>query len=210
MDFISESLAECILAKSYSVLCHGRTNGNPSTGELSVISSLVAKAKPARAFEFGTFNGLTAMNIAMNQKEKSILYTLNLSLGEKPLFSTVDEERKYFPRFDRKSYFLGTPLEGRIIQISQDSALLDTSKYKEMDFVFVDGAHSYEYCLNDSQKAFEMISPGGIIVWHDYDKDAWPGVSRYLDELAPKRRLFRLCTIGSPNSLVAFFERFQS
>ena len=51
-----------------------------------------------------------------------------------------------------------------------------------MDFIFVDGSHSYEYVLNDSDKARKLLRDGrGVIVWHDYGD--WDGVTKALNEL---------------------------
>ena len=45
-----------------------------------------------------------------------------------------------------------------------------------MDFIFVDGSHSYDYVLNDSRKALSLLRGGkGIILWHDYP--GWTGRS---------------------------------
>jgi hypothetical protein len=52
-----------------------------------------------------------------------------------------------------------------------------------VDFVFVDGSHSYEYVLNDSRHALKLIRNGkGVILWHDYGT-FWKGVKKALDEL---------------------------
>jgi hypothetical protein len=37
-----------------------------------------------------------------------------------------------------------------------------------MDLIFVDGSHAYSYVLSDSDKAFKMLAPNGLILWHDY------------------------------------------
>ncbi len=52
-----------------------------------------------------------------------------------------------------------------------------------MDLVFVDGCHHYEFVLCDSQNALNMISPDGVVIWHDYASYE-PGVVRALNELA--------------------------
>jgi predicted O-methyltransferase YrrM len=36
------------------------------------------------------------------------------------------------------------------------------------DLVFVDGDHSFDAVLADSRSAFDLIRPGGVVVWHDY------------------------------------------
>ena len=48
-----------------------------------------------------------------------------------------------------------------------------------MDFVFVDGAHNYDYVKNDSEKGWRMLRRGGIIAWHDC-RHQDPDVIRFL------------------------------
>jgi predicted O-methyltransferase YrrM len=36
------------------------------------------------------------------------------------------------------------------------------------DLIFVDGSHRFEHVVEDSQLALELLTAGGIIVWHDY------------------------------------------
>ena len=51
-----------------------------------------------------------------------------------------------------------------------------------MDLVFVDGAHSYDYVKNDTEKGLEMLRPGGVIAWHDCNP-RHPDLVRYLRTL---------------------------
>jgi polyphosphate kinase len=60
-----------------------------------------------------------------------------------------------------------------------------------MDFIFVDGCHTYEYVKNDSERAFKMRSKRGIIVWHDYSS-WWPEVMKYLNELSREKNIFAI------------------
>jgi len=61
----------------------------------------------------------------------------------------------------------------------------------KVDFVFIDGDHSMNYLRSDSENAFSMLSPLGVILWHDYG-GRWPDVASYLSEVARKRKLFHL------------------
>jgi len=57
-----------------------------------------------------------------------------------------------------------------------------------LDFVYIDGNHSYEDSLKDYYYWFNKIKPGGIIGGHDY-VDVWPGVVQAVDELCFKYKL---------------------
>ena len=50
-----------------------------------------------------------------------------------------------------------------------------------MGLVFVDGS-TPSILRKDSETALQLISPEGIILWHDYQQD-WPGVITGLNEL---------------------------
>jgi predicted O-methyltransferase YrrM len=71
----------------------------------------------------------------------------------------------------------------KIIQLFGDTARFDFSPYfGKMDMVFIDGAHTYEYLLNDTKIARKLLKDKGVILWHDYAGD-WPGVTKALNKL---------------------------
>lgn len=53
-----------------------------------------------------------------------------------------------------------------------------------LDFVFIDGDHSYQGCAQDISRWREIVRPGGIVCGHDYDNINYPafGVKRAVDE----------------------------
>lgn len=55
----------------------------------------------------------------------------------------------------------------------------------EFDFIFIDGGHDYERVHGDIQRALLVLAKGGILCGHDYNKGAWPGVVRAVNELVP-------------------------
>jgi hypothetical protein len=53
----------------------------------------------------------------------------------------------------------------------------------------VDGSHSYEYVMSDSERALALLAgKPGTIVWHDYG--TWPGVTLALNELRTRDARF--------------------
>jgi len=54
---------------------------------------------------------------------------------------------------------------------------------EHFDFIFVDGDHSYEGCLEDIEKYYPKVRKGGIIAGDDYHKDGVkPAVDKYFKE----------------------------
>jgi predicted O-methyltransferase YrrM len=159
-------------------------DGNVTLLELTVLASLVAARRPTRVFEIGTFDGRTALNFAANAPS-AVVHTLDLPSTAAPVLPVHTDDRQFIQRSQRGTRgrrLQGAPEQDRIVQLEGDSASFDFSPYAgEMDFVFVDGSHSYEYVRSDSLNALDLAAPGAMIVWHDYGE--WEGVTRALNEL---------------------------
>jgi predicted O-methyltransferase YrrM len=133
-----------------------------------------------RLFEFGTYRGQTTCGLASVCPDAQV-YTLNLPPEEDPRYAP------YIGKFISES-----PHKNRIEQIYCDSRKFDVAPYVGMmDYIFIDGDHSYEGVKNDTEKALAMLKPGGIIVWHDYASKS-PGVLKYLSELSAERPIFHV------------------
>jgi len=157
--------------------------GNVTLFELAVIGGVLSRLRPKTAFEFGTFDGRTTLNIAGSGD--CDVYTLDLPCDQ--LGSVALKIERSDQTFIKKAVsgvrFHNRPQERRITQLYGDSAAFNFDKYLgDIDFVFVDASHSYEYVLNDSRKAIQLLRNGrGVILWHDYS--TWYGVTRALNEL---------------------------
>jgi len=160
--------------------------GNVSLLELMVISNLARTANPPLAFEVGTFNGRTALNIAANLPAEGKVFTLDLpqSKLDETKFALAPGDDTFVRKETSGAKFAGTEFFRKITQLYGDSATFDFSRYHgQMGLVFVDGSHAYEYVRQDTATALKLASENGIILWHDYQQD-WPGVIRALNELA--------------------------
>jgi hypothetical protein len=76
------------------------------------------------------------------------------------------------------------------IIFNQLSSNLDYSTCPGVNFIFIDGDHTYEGVKSDTEKAIAFLKSvgGGTIVWHDYKEDAaCYGVKKYLDEEISKQ-----------------------
>ena len=40
-----------------------------------------------------------------------------------------------------------------------------------LDWIYIDGNHSYEQCIKDLKNALNIVKPGGLIIGDDY---GWP------------------------------------
>ena len=163
----------------------GPANGSVSMPELMSINRAIGFHMPHNLFEIGTFNGRTTLNMAANCSEESRVYTLDLpkeKLNSAKL--CLDPSDKSFINKEViGSNYLRTVYAKKIIQLYGDSATFNYSNFNnQIDFIFIDGSHSYEYVISDSKKALNLLKNGmGVIMWHDYG--GWIGVTNALNEL---------------------------
>lgn len=88
------------------------------------------------------------------------------------------------PVFDRLYERTGQRLSGfgdRVQQIRLDSVEAAPHINEPLDFVYIDGDHSYEGVRADLEAYFPLIREGGIIAGHDYGQPAFPGVKAAAD-----------------------------
>jgi predicted O-methyltransferase YrrM len=184
-------------------------DGNVSPFELEVISKLVKHFDPQVLFEIGTFDGRTTLNLAAHSRPGAQVYTLDLpraglAAAGLPLGT---HDRKYIDKPASGLRFQGTDVAHKITQLFGDSARFDFRPYYcGVDFIFIDGAHSYHYILNDSQVALRLIRGRGLILWHDYVSSGhccWPGLVQALHELHAGDPAFRGLKHVAGTALVA-------
>lgn len=78
---------------------------------------------------------------------------------------------------------------------SQDA--LKGFKHK-LDFIFIDGEHSYEALVHDT-KYLKFLKEGGCFAFHDY-ADYWHGVKKFIDEKIIGKYKF----VAKHDSLIVF------
>ncbi len=167
-------------------------DGNVTERELIAICRLIRSAQPAKLFEIGTFDGRTTLNMAVNAAPGATVHTLDLPQSELPSAASRihAHEIVYADKAQSGERYRGTEAESSIVQLYGDSGNFDFAEYYgTMDFVFIDGSHTFDYVVNDSLHALRMLKEaGGTIVWHDYGR--WDGVTGALNQLRQKRPEF--------------------
>jgi predicted O-methyltransferase YrrM len=142
---------------------------------------LMKKTNARRVFEFGTFQGVSITQLALNLPMNAQIYTLDLPDNPgQTRYAISDPQDLEIACQAGKGSLVPAELKERIHFLKQDSAEFDEGPFVgQMDFVFIDGAHNLDYVRNDSEKGWRMLRPGGIIVWHDC-RPSDPDVVRYL------------------------------
>lgn len=137
--------------------------------ECTALAALIHLVRAKTIFEFGTYKGVSTTQLALNVRENGMVFTLDLP-EDHPAYSLPIprlEEREIAAE-GQKGILIPQDLRDRVTFLQSDSATFDELPYLgSMDFVFVDGAHSYEYVKSDTEKGLRMLRPGGVIAWHD-------------------------------------------
>lgn len=149
--------------------------------ELLTIAGICRAMQPRRIFEIGTYSGASTLVMAINAAPDVEIVTLDLDSAD-PVIG---------------SCFRNSPLADRIRQVRGDTRTFAFGPYEHSeDLVFIDANHAYEFIRNDTARAFEMLRPGGVIVWDDYrwlpEHRECIGVTTFLDELVSTRECFSI------------------
>jgi len=151
--------------------------------ECAALAALAHRAKAKRIFEFGTYKGVSTTQLVLNVEAGGMVFTLDLP-EDHPAYSLPipKPEEQAIAAEGGKGILIPRDLLDRVTFLQADSASFDETPYLEsMDLVFVDGAHSYDYVKNDTEKGLKMLKLGGLIAWHDC-VPSHRDVVRYLKE----------------------------
>lgn len=137
--------------------------------ECIVLSVLMVANRCRRVFEFGTYKGISTTQLALNLAPGGVVFTLDLPEDDPRCNLTISSPaEQQLTKEAGKGRLVPADLLDKVTFLRMDSAEFDPAPFLEsIDLAFVDGAHSYDYVKNDSLKAWQMLRPGGWLVWHD-------------------------------------------
>jgi hypothetical protein len=186
--------SELLPSRAIRLVETAKHNGNVNLSEVAILAKAAAGVPPgSEIVEIGTFDGRTALNLAINARDGVAVATLDLPANQPTAFPIEASERQYVEKPSsgdrlRSCHPRWRKAASRVAQLFGDSATYDWSPHHgRAGLVFVDGSHTYEYARGDSGTAMRLVQPGGVVLWHDYG--VWPGVTQALEELEAGRKL---------------------
>ena len=157
------------------------------------LGALMQGLRPRRVLEFGTYLGVSAHAMALNAPPGCHIHTVDLpdqtEAESRQELDSLDQRHVATSRQRVGEAFLRSPTRERITQIRADSLTFHAeSVMADVDLVYVDGGHSRPVIQADTENAFRVLAPEGVIVWDDYFH-LYPDVVKFLDELAERHEL---------------------
>lgn len=202
LDFVP-TLDETI--RNYTYL-----EGTSRVTDMALLKALGRRFPNGDYFEFGTWRGESASNMADCMPRVAAL-----SFGEKEM------KEHHFPQEVIDVAFFFSKGRENITHIKTNSLTFDyTPHHGKYDLVFVDADHTYPSVKKDTESAFRLLKDeNSILVWHDagrgYEKVVnWQVQAGILDG-APsddiRKKIYRvtntLCAIYTGKALNAGFPR---
>ena len=162
----------------------------------------IALKKPKNFLEIGVFHGVTARNVCelLRSIHKSDFKYIGLDLFEK----NIENENEIIPntKFNnllKKIYFkyilkkdpysieavshlLKKFKENIYLLKGNSNKLLKKIDMSKIDYVFIDGGHTYETVKNDLYYSKTVLKNNGTILCDDYNLIQAPGVKKAIDE----------------------------
>ena len=164
--------------------------------------------KPKKFLEIGIFQGVTARNIC------ELLYKINDNnfkyIGVDKFDLDKKENNEFIPSIHFKNplkqfYYryivkenpyslksvknLLKKFDKNVFIFKGDSKIvLPKIDLNEIDYVFLDGGHSYDTVKSDLNNCKVVVENNGIVLCDDYDLSYAPGVKKAIDEFVAKEQ----------------------
>lgn len=144
--------------------------------ELYTLAEIISKDDPKVVLEIGSMHGGT--------------FFLWCQYFDSDLYISVNLPHRIYPIYDKKSRIFGQFTDSDVVTVSSDSHEQETKEHvsdildsNEIDFLFVDGDHSYHGVKKDFQMYGDLVRDDGIIVFDDIHRDGC-GVKEFWEEIS--------------------------
>jgi len=162
--------------------------------ELDWLLEKVGELKPMRILEVGSFYGGTLWHwMQVSPKSKIISVDMLVSTDHPGCEKQKDGHLNLWQKWAAKNEIDLTILETS--STHPDTIEAVKKVLPEVDFLFIDGDHDYEYVKCDYLMYSPLIREGGLIAFHDIvDAPGQRGVNKFWNELKEKFKTEEITT----------------
>ncbi len=157
--------------------------------ELSALGEILAELRPERALEIGTARGGTLLFLTRLASPHATIVSVDLPGG---MFGGgYNARRKWFyQRFARRRQRL-FPFQVDSHSVEALQSVKAALENQPLDYLFIDGDHTYEGVTKDFEMYGPLVRKGGLIAFHDIvegPSEAVGGVPQFWREIKPRYR----------------------
>lgn len=143
--------------------------------ELEFIFNTIQQNSLVRAIELGCYCGSSTITIAEAMPQGQVIAVDEFKIDFDAQSFTGDDAFTIFNKNVLSVY--------KNVRLHKTSTDIAARYIKSCDFLFIDADHSYEAVLSDCFHYLKKLKPGGIVMFHDYTNEYFPGVKKVVDEL---------------------------
>ncbi|MCB0179185.1 MAG: class I SAM-dependent methyltransferase [Anaerolineae bacterium] len=196
-------------------LCLGRLAGTVQDAILRTLVASIIKDNTIRLLEIGTLFGVNSI----------FTYDVLSHFFEQVSLTLVDPLDGYYGS-NKVDIVTGMPVTRSVLQhnldclnippddytiiqaYSTDAAAIQKAQQQRYNFIFIDGDHSYEGIKADFELYSPMLEMGGYLVFDDYQRDVWPEVGQFVDEVVLNAPSFEC--MGTSWHTIVFRKKYHS
>ena len=163
-------------------------NDNPRASTKFIRNLNKFNSKSLTGVEIGVFDGYNALSILKNLKINK-LYLVDPYVVYEDQLNLMNERVRWA---EKKSKRRLKRQRSKIIRIKKFSSEAINDLPDNLDFVYIDGNHDYEYVKEDIEKYYEKLREGGVLAGHDIENgftEIHDGVVRAFMEFVFKNKL---------------------
>jgi predicted O-methyltransferase YrrM len=152
-----------------------------SKNDISALLWIYKKKCNGNILEIGTWFGKTTYELAVRNMDK-LVYTLDYMESDLHL-REIEKKTRVKLKQDLCKHAKECT---NVLFLYENSHEYDFDNFANVDFIFIDGDHSYEGVKQDTEKSIEYLrkNNGGAIAWHDVKTRKITEVPNYIDDLS--------------------------
>jgi len=161
-------------------------NGWMSKEDCSVLNKYASRMERAKMVEIGSFLGRSTKVLLLSSPTSKVVsvdpYADNYQYAKDSPFIVIN-----IPPDDAFNQINNNLREFGNWKLVRERAHNVGKEWKEnIDFLFIDGDHSYEHVSQDIADWVPGVKSGGYVLFHDYESPAFPGIAQAISEVKEK------------------------
>jgi predicted O-methyltransferase YrrM len=164
-----------------------KINETQIVSEFEELLKLYKELEPTRVLEIGSLTGRALRHFMHYAQEGATVISLDLPVSDfcgPGDYRVQEQEHNYsveWPKWAKQNKIKLYLIKG----MSQSSQSFEQVKNitSELDFLFIDGNHMYEYVKQDYEMYSPLVRKGGIVAFHDIGLNEEGGVYNLWNDL---------------------------